>query len=109
MPSKEPSEENILRNALGPGADCLRMEQLEMFAAALSTPPPALAKHVASCTYCQTEIHLVREFQAATPRAGEADAVQSITARLKARSGEIFPARQVQPEISESWWKAFWR
>src|SRR5690242_21429454 len=105
MPNKEPSEENILRDALGPGADCLRLEQLEMFAAALSTPPPALAKHVASCPYCQTEIHLLREFQAASPRAGEGDAVQLITARLKARSGEIFPERQVQPEVNESWWK----
>src|SRR5213076_2912418 len=61
------------------------------------------------CTYCQTEIDLLREFQAATPRAGEADAVQSITARLQARSGEIFPARRAQPEVGESWWQAFWR
>lgn len=108
MPDKGPSEKQILHAALGPGDDCLPVEQLEKFVIEGSTPPASLAEHAESCTYCQTQIQLLREFGAGTPRETEAEAVRLITARLRARSNEIFQAARAPVEVHEPWWRAPW-
>jgi hypothetical protein len=109
MPNKEPSEKQVLQSGLGPGDDCLPVEQLEKFVMEGSTPPAPLAEHVKSCTYCRTQVQLLREFDAGTPREIETEAVRLITSRLRARSNEIFPASREPVEVREPWWRAFWR
>jgi hypothetical protein len=109
MPNNEPSEKEILQSALGPGEDCLPVEQLERFIIEGSTPAPPLAEHITSCAYCQTQIELLREFHAGTPRETETEAVRLITSRLRARSNEIFQAERAPVEAREPWWRAFWR
>jgi hypothetical protein len=96
MPNDE-REPRIWQAALGPGGDCPPIEQLENLAESGSTP------HVDSCAYCQTQLQMLREFQSASPRAGEQEAVRTIAARLRTRSDEILPAPK------DSWWAAFWR
>jgi hypothetical protein len=109
MPDKEPSEKQIVQSALGPGDDCLPVEQLEQFVIEGSTPVAPLPEHVQCCTYCQTQVQLLREFHAGTPRQTETEAVRLITSRLRARSNEIFQAERVPVEVREPWWRAIWR
>jgi hypothetical protein len=108
MPNDGPSEKQILQSALGPGDHCLSVEQLEAFVMEGSTPLPPLAEHVESCTYCQTQVQLLREFNARTPRETETEAVRAITSRLRARSNEIFQATRPPVEVRERWWRARW-
>jgi hypothetical protein len=108
MPNDGPSEERILQSALGPGDHCLSVEQLEKFVIVGSTPPPLLAEHVESCTYCKTQLELLREFAAGAPRETETEAVRAITSRLRARSNEIFQATRAPAEVRERWWRARW-
>jgi hypothetical protein len=109
MPNEGPSEKQILQAALGPGDDCVPVEQLERFVIEGSTPPAPLAEHAKSCRYCQTQIQLLREFGAGTLRETETEAVRLIAARLRARSNEVFRATRAQVDEREPWWRAFLR
>jgi hypothetical protein len=109
MPNKEPAEKQILQFALGPGGDCLPIEQLEEFVIEGSTPLAPRAEHVQRCTYCQTQVQLLREFHGGTPRDSETEAVRLIASRLRTRSNEIFQAERAPVEVREPWWRAFWR
>jgi hypothetical protein len=108
MPDESP-EKRIFNTALGPGDGCPPVVQLEQFLTETPTLPAALAAHVESCAFCRTEVQLLREFHAGGPRATETAAVQAITARLRARSNEIFE-RETPPAVApEPWWRSFWR
>jgi len=109
VPNNGPSEKQILQSALGPGDDCLPVEQLEKFVIDGSTPVPPLTEHVKSCTYCRTQIQLMKEFGATARRETETEAVRLITSRLRARSKEIFQAEREPVEVREPSWRAFWR
>jgi hypothetical protein len=109
MTNNEPSEKEVLQSALGPGGDCLPVEQLETFVVEGSTPLAPQAEHVQQCTYCQTQVQLLREFHAGTPRETETEAVWLITSRLRARSSEIFQATKPRVDPQEPWWRIFWR
>jgi hypothetical protein len=109
MPNNEPPKNRILQAALGPGGQCLPVEQLEKFVIDGSIPPAPLAAHVESCTYCQTQIQLLREFGVGTLHETEAQVVRLITSRLQARSNEIFRAAREPAEARDPWWRVFWR
>src|SRR5579871_5635599 len=98
-------EEQMLRSALQPGPECPSVVQLERLLDHASTSPE-LPLHVESCTYCQNELHMLKEFRSGAIRASEAQAVRRITAQLQARSGNILKRRQ--PRDRESWWRALW-
>jgi hypothetical protein len=104
MPNDGPPEEEILQAALGPGNGCLSAEQLEKFVMEGSTPPAPLAEHVKSCVYCQTEVQLLGQFNAGAAGEVETEAVRLITARLRARSGEIFRSPSAEVEARKPWW-----
>jgi hypothetical protein len=109
MPNEGPSERRIFQAALRPGDSCLPIEQLEKLVNEDSPPAPALADHVRSCTYCRTQLQLLREFSTGTLQESEKEAVRRITKRLRERSGEIFDRPGVSDEAPETWWKTFWR
>jgi hypothetical protein len=109
MPNEEPSERQILKAALRPGDSCPPVEQLEKLVIEGSAPAPALLEHVRSCTYCKTQVQLLRDFSAGTLQESEEEAVRLITARLRERSGDIFDRPRVPSEAPATWWKTFWR
>jgi hypothetical protein len=102
-------EKQILQAALGPGDQCLPLEQLEKFVMEGSIPPMPLTAHVESCRYCQAQVQLLREFQTGASRETETEAVRLISSRLRARSHEIFQAAKAPVEAREPWWRIFWR
>lgn len=99
MANRNISEAEVLQTALGPGRDCPDVEELESLASG-ATSQTGLAEHVKSCSYCQTELHLLQTFHA-----GAATKEERRTAELlQKRSKEIF--RQTAPaEKREPWWK----
>ena len=102
-----PSDRQQLRSALGPGADCPPVEQLELLLETARNAPPALATHVESCAYCRAELSLLRRFQSEDLEESEKEPVRLVTERLAARAGEIIPARPT-PAAREPWWRTFW-
>ena len=75
----------MLSAALGPGADCPPLEQIDQ---------PQWASHVADCSHCRTELELLHAFEANEMDPQMASQVRQITKRLQARSGEIFPVSE---------------
>ena len=102
-----PSDRQQLRSALGLGADCPPVEQLELLLDTARNAPPALASHVESCTYCRAELSLLRRFQSDDLEESEKEPVRLVTERLAARAGEIIPGRPTWA-AREPWWKALW-
>jgi hypothetical protein len=92
---------------LGPTQDCPQLDELESFAAGEVPAATALAGHIRSCHYCQTELQLLQTFLQgqADPASQHAVEVNKVAERLRSRSGEIirqaFPAQERIP-----WWKA---
>jgi hypothetical protein len=79
---------------------------LESFA---SGRPPAtnrLAKHFETCTYCQTEVHLLKKFLAEDALAQEPDAAIAAE-QLRKRSKQIFRQAFPVPEPTPWWRPAF--
>src|SRR5215469_964657 len=109
MKGDDPSDERILREVLRASKDCLPIEQLDHLLDEDADITSPIARHVASCTRCRTELKLLREFQAGTVREAEKEAVRLITARLQTRSTAIFRASHAPIEARESSWTAFWR
>jgi hypothetical protein len=109
MPDEGPSEQPILRAALGLGRDCPAIGQLEQLLDQSDPAPSPLSQHVESCSYCQTELHLMRVFQEGKPPEAEEAAVRSVALQLRQRSAEIFHAGTASPTNREpSWWRSFW-
>jgi hypothetical protein len=107
MSNDEPADKRIFQAAFKPG-DCPPIEQLEKLLVKGSAPPAALAAHVESCGSCRTEVQLLEEFQAGSPRETEAAAVRSIALRLRERSSEIFKPERASVRAREPWWRLFW-
>jgi hypothetical protein len=108
MKDDEASDQRMFLAALKPGKDCPSVEQLDQLLDPATAAGSSIAEHVASCTYCQTELELLRQFQAGAVRENEAAAVSLITARLRDRSREMFRASDTHDEPRESWWRASW-
>jgi hypothetical protein len=103
MSNNWPSEHEALRTALGPGVDCPPIEDLERLT---SEQPVAtnVAKHLASCSYCQTELQMLHAFQAGEAGASSQE-VERVSELLRARSKTILR----QPSLTQApapWWKA---
>jgi hypothetical protein len=107
MPNEDSAENNELRAALGAGRDCPPIERLEQWLANSTHISPDLSRHIETCSFCKTELALLRDFQSGALRESEAAPVQIITDRLRARSSAILPARP-EAELRESWWKTLW-
>jgi hypothetical protein len=99
MPNEGAPEREALRAALGPGNDCPPIEQLEALVDHPASALPALAQHVESCTYCKTEVSLLRRFQSGDLDEPEQEPVRQITERLRAQPVTV--SRQ-------PWWKTIW-
>lgn len=96
-------ESELFQNAFGPGKDCPPIEQLESLTAA-TEPAADLAEHVRACAYCQTELHLLKTFQAEglgemSPEARRTAALLQKRPRKILRSTDLAEARL-------PWWKA---
>ncbi|HEY6970954.1 MAG TPA: hypothetical protein VJA94_17220 [Candidatus Angelobacter sp.] len=100
---KTSTEPELFRSALGPGEDCPPLEDLETL---ISGAPSSagLADHVASCSYCKTELHLLQSFLA-EDNAPETPEVRATIAQLQKRSKKIF-AQSAPDNTRVPWWKA---
>ena len=97
MASDPTGERDFLRRALGPGKDCLAVEQLE--ACLQMGAAPDQLKHLDSCAYCQSELELLRSFYEAPRDDAEAEAVRQITERLSS-------PRVASAAARKSWWQS---
>lgn len=109
MPDDGSAEKRLFKTALEPGEGCPPVAQLEQLFIEGSAPSAALAAHVESCAFCQTEVQLLREFDAGASRETETVAVQAIASRLRMRSNEIFRPRPEPVDVKEPWWRWFWK
>jgi hypothetical protein len=100
--SNRGAEQDIFRAALGPGKQCLSIEELQQLVSRPATASAERAGHVKSCAYCQTELQLLQTFQA-----GDADSaseeVQRVTEQLRQRSSAF---REQRPGPPVPWWRA---
>lgn len=95
-----------LQKALGQTAACPEMEQLGRYADGAIEPlqKAGMEQHVAGCGYCQAELALLREFEAAEVRPEEQRPVAWIRARLQDRAQELQGGTR-KPE-ARSWLEA---
>ena len=100
MPNRGHDDE-LLKAALSGANDCPPLEELEGL---LDEGAPVLLKlHVERCSHCQTELQMLRTFTSNEVAGHERAAVDSIVARLGARSTS--PSTIHQPlEEHRSWW-----
>ena len=101
MPNRGPDDE-LLAAALSAGSDCPPLEELEHLLD--EQPPPPLKQHLDRCLHCQTELQMLRLFTSAEVAERDKQAVDSIAARLKARSTAVGTERTAI-EGRESWWR----
>lgn len=106
MLNSQPSEQELLREALGPGKECPSIEELEQVRSGGITAPGELTRHIESCTYCQTELHMLQMFQA-TEQTPVSKEVRQVSKKLQARSAEIL-GRPSAVKQHLPWWKAAW-
>jgi len=91
----------------GPGSDCPSIDDL---LAGLDSESTEAQKHVASCTYCSTQIALQREFETASPNANERPAIAAIVTRLREKPpfvSESTPLHELRRD-SEAWLGKVW-
>src|SRR5215471_2817223 len=100
MPNREPDDE-LLKAALSGTGDCPPLEKLESLLN--EEAPVPLKRHVDGCFHCQTELQMLRAFTSNEIAEHERAAVDSIAARLRARS---IPTSTRHQPIKEhrSWW-----
>jgi hypothetical protein len=103
MLNKRSWEEDAFREALGATKDCPPLEELERLASGQSQTGADFSRHVKSCSYCQTELHLLQSFQ--TDEGSASREVQKMTAELARRSKEIFQPTAEQVKVP--WWRSF--
>lgn len=104
MQSRKSITEDVLRRALGPTDECLTIEQLESLASGGATATTLWTAHVQACGYCQTELHLLKEFL--SPKPGEVTQIAGQAAELLAtKRKEIF--KQAFPDAERvPWWRS---
>jgi hypothetical protein len=93
------------QEAASAGKDCLAVETLERLAENASADLKAAA-HLAGCAHCQTELEMLKRFEAATPSADEGAAVAWITAQMQRQQNA--PARPALA-MRESFWRKLFR
>src|SRR5215471_286235 len=103
MLNKNTSEAELFQAAFGPGKDCPSLEELENLSTGASSAP-GLADHVASCSYCKAELHLLQTFLA-EDTAPETPEVRATVAELQKRSKQIL-RQPASAEARMPWWKA---
>ena len=89
-------ERTFLRNSLGPTRNCPPVEKLE---AALNGAEHRILDHVRACSYCQTELELLRAFTLAEVPAEDSAAVREVTMRLAPPRAPV-PVAERLP-----WWR----
>jgi hypothetical protein len=102
MPNREADDE-LLGAALGPTNDCPPLEDLEHLLK--DGAPEALKRHVDGCSYCETEVQMLRSFTSNELAGHEKTGVDAIAHRLKARTSTIATTRTAPVESRQSWWK----
>jgi hypothetical protein len=100
MPNRG-SDDELLKAALSAAVDCPSLEELERLLN--EGAPVRLKRHVDGCFHCQTELEMLRAFSSNEDAEHERVAVDSIAARLRARS---IPTSTLHHAIEEprSWW-----
>jgi hypothetical protein len=100
MPNRGPDDE-LLKAALSGADDCPPLEELERLLN--EGAPVPLKRHVDGCFHCQTELQMLRAFTSNEVAEHERAAVDSISARLRARSILTSTLHQAIDE-HRSWW-----
>lgn len=85
-----------LRTALSSTPECLPLDQLERCIDP-GAVPTEFSGHLESCTFCQSELALLRSFHR-PPDASEAEAVREIERRLQS-------PRPIADAASRAWWR----
>ena len=83
------NERRVMKKAMASSRACAGIAELGAFAGG-SLEPVAharLSEHLATCTRCQTELAMLREFEGAVPRPDEEASVSWISAQLDRRLG----------------------
>ncbi len=99
-------EDEVLRAALGPGDDCLSVEQLARYADGTfgSREQDAAAAHIGSCQSCQAELALLLAVTSDSLRPGEADLVSEGTMRIERRAPEILSRHTPRTSQPRRFW-----
>src|SRR5215467_6647812 len=93
------------QEAASASKDCLPLETLEKLGENAAVDTKATA-HLESCAHCQTELSMLKSFEAATPSADEGAAVGWIVAQLQRQ--QAAPARQ-SSVTRVPFWRSFFR
>ena len=98
-------EDEILRAALAPNAECLSVEQLGRHAdgALGADEQAAAAMHIGRCLSCQAELNLLHAVTSTAVRPEEEDIVRDGAARLEQRTTEFLAVDRVGPSSRRRW------
>lgn len=95
----------IWQSAVSSTEDCLPLEALERMTEN-STADAKAAAHLAECPHCQTELSLLKNFEASVPSADEGAAVAWIAAQLERKQN----TQAVKPAVARvSFWRSMFR
>src|SRR5215472_3043453 len=94
------------QEAAAAGKDCLPLEVLERFTENAPSDPKAAA-HLASCAHCQTELAMLRDFEAAIPSADEGAAVAWIATQLQRQQPGV--SAKSSPTVRVPFWRNLFR
>jgi hypothetical protein len=97
----EQTERELFRRMLDAGRDCPPIETLERLLA--PDAPRDLVEHLESCSYCRTEVELLRTFYAEPRNEAESEAIRTITERL--RRMPPFVVATAPAQSTEPWWR----
>src|SRR5262249_5308417 len=95
----------VWQEAAAASKDCLPLEVLEKFAENKPADAKAAA-HLSSCAHCQTELSLLKNFEAATPSADEGAAVAWVAAQVQRRQAAPSEPSSV---ARVSFWRSLFR
>ena len=93
------------QDAAAPTEECLPLEVLEKMTEGASVDAKATA-HLAGCPHCQTELSMLKSFQASVPSEEEGAAVAWIAAQLARKQNA---ANTRQPVVKVPFWRAMLR
>jgi hypothetical protein len=90
--------------------ECLPLEMLERMTESSSADPKAAA-HLAECAHCQTELSMLKSFEASVPSAEEGAAVAWIAAQLERKQNASLAQQEMvqQKGIRVSFWRNMFR
>jgi hypothetical protein len=94
------------QEAAAASKDCLPLEVLERFTEDAPADTKAAA-HLESCAHCQTELSMLKDFEAATPTADEGAAVAWIAAKLERQ--QLGGSAKPMPATRVSFWRNLFR